>query len=377
MAVKEKALYKGRRRQLNIMGFVLFIIAVCIVAAFLAFYSFQKYLVYEPDGISLELPILSSGGSGGETDDSGFSLVTASVTVNQPDYGSITATAGEGTGGIEALFVPAEYVTTEGLERYKSVMSMYGATGLVLEVKPASGQLLWQSEAELSLAYSTSGSTDLAAVVSGLKEDGIYVAAQLSCCLDSLLAERGSSLALKNALGGALSSEEGMWLDPYSSAVRQYIIELCEELAAMGFDELVLDNICLPVTESAVSFTVSLSFTPSPTTAVCGFARDVARSLDSLGIPVCAVLEGATLHDGQAEQTGQDATLFAKVFDRLCCEAETAWQYGVDRDSVIALMELGDASMRYASLMAFIPDGAESWIVLVPEALVSTTAEEE
>lgn len=371
MASNQKQVYKGRRRRLNIMGFVAAVVAFCIVAAFLAFYSFQKYLVFKPDELSLELPIL--GAASESTDESGFEIVTAELTVKDPDYSGVAAAAGDGVSAINALFVPSGYVNTEGVAKFKSVMSMYGATGLVLEVKPAGGQLVWASSATLAASYLTNGSVDLTTIVSGLKDEGIYVAVQLSCCLDSMLAERGSSMALKSAGGGIMSNEDGMWLDPYNSSVRSYIIELCEELADMGVDEIILDNISQPVSELAVSYTVSLSFTPSATTAVCGFARTVTRALSGYDVTVSAVLEGATLHDGAAAQTGQDITLFSKVFDRLCCEENSAWQYGVDLDTVAAVMEIGDAHTRFPSLVNFIPDGASSWIVLVPDALVSTT----
>ena len=49
--------YKGRRKKLNVLGIVLSAVAVLIVALFVLFGAFQKYIVYSNNGISLELPI--------------------------------------------------------------------------------------------------------------------------------------------------------------------------------------------------------------------------------------------------------------------------------------------------------------------------------
>ena len=55
--------YKGRRKKLNVLGIVLSAVAVLIVALFVLFGAFQKYIVYSNTGISLELPILATPGA--------------------------------------------------------------------------------------------------------------------------------------------------------------------------------------------------------------------------------------------------------------------------------------------------------------------------
>ena len=46
--------YRGRRRKLNVLGIVLSAVAVLIVVLFVLFGSFQKYIVYGNNGISIE-----------------------------------------------------------------------------------------------------------------------------------------------------------------------------------------------------------------------------------------------------------------------------------------------------------------------------------
>ena len=50
--------YKGRRKKLNVLGIVLSALAVLIVAVLVLFGAFQKYIVYQNSGISIDMPIL-------------------------------------------------------------------------------------------------------------------------------------------------------------------------------------------------------------------------------------------------------------------------------------------------------------------------------
>ena len=63
--------YKGRRKKLNVLGIVLSALALLIVAAFVVFGAFQKYIVYANNGISLELPILATSSPGSEQGEDG------------------------------------------------------------------------------------------------------------------------------------------------------------------------------------------------------------------------------------------------------------------------------------------------------------------
>ncbi|NLC73484.1 MAG: hypothetical protein GX684_06950 [Ruminococcaceae bacterium] len=372
MRSDQQVYYKGKRKRLNVLAIVAFSIALLILVLLLSFYSLQKYIVYGHDGVKLELPILKQethvDASGEVTE---FAPVDAELSVKEPNYAEIPAVAGENLAPLKVLYVPAEFMTTEGLEKYKSIMPMYGATGLILDVKPNSGYLFWQSNCAVATGFLTNGSGDLAAIVKSLKDEGIYVGARLSCCLDSRLADMAPSTVLRTAGGGLLTNAEGMWLDPYNSTVRTYIIELCEELAKFGVDEVFLDNVRIPVTDTGVGYTVSLSFQPTPKSAVCSFALYVTRALKNSGLKISAILSEETLHTSNADVTGQYTPLFGKVFDRLTCPANSAWQYNFDRDNLSASFEKGNVADRYPALMNFYPPEASSWIILVPEALTN------
>ena len=372
-AKKGPEVYRGRRRRLNVLGIVFGALAVLILLIVVLFFGLQKYIVFGHDGISVVLPgsqPASDGSGGAAGDEAPLEAVNAALEITEPDYSAVTPIAGDGLGDYIAVFVPAEDVSLSGVGRYIEVMGYYEANAVVLEVKPVSGQLVWQSSNDIAASYSTSGTVDLASLIEGLHNDEIYVVVQLSCCIDGLLAQRCPTAALTLTSGVAYSDTEGAWLNPYSDVVAQYITGLCEELISYGADELLLKSLSMPATDAPIGYTVQLSSTPSPEAAVCSLAMSVANDLAGYGVPISAILDTTGFRGGLESQTGQNTELFAKVFDRLCTATDSAWQSGVDRDALEGDFELGSAQQRYVPICNYAPDGFPTAIVRVPETVL-------
>ena len=372
--------YRGRRKRLNVLGVVFGALAALILLTVVLFFGLQKYIVFEHDGVRVALPGAAAGEDGPlPNDETAPGQVNAVLEITDPDYSAVPAAAGEGLANMAAVFVPAQDVSMSGVGRYMSVMSSYGANALVLEVKPVSGQLVWASSSPTAAAYSLNGTLDLEAMVAALRQqdedDELYLVAQLSCCIDGLLAERCPSAALRFATGAAYADSEGAWLDPYSATVSAYLSELCSELAEMGFDELLLKSLSLPITEEAIGFSVELSSTPTPEAAVCGLAVELTNALEAYDIPVSAILDTTSLRSGLADKSGQNLELFGKVFDRLCSATDSAWLSGVDRDSIDQYLTLGSLETRYVPIMNYVPEGFTSCIVRVPDGVLPTGEE--
>lgn len=372
--------YRGRRKRLNVLGVVFGALAALILLTVVLFFGLQKYIVFEHDGVRVALPGAAAGEDGPlPNDETAPEQVNAVLEITDPDYSAVPAAAGEGLADMAAVFVPAQDVSMSGVGRYMSVMSSYGANALVLEVKPVSGQLVWASSSPTAAAYSLNGTLDLEAMVAALRQqdedDELYLVAQLSCCIDGLLAERCPSAALRFATGAAYADSEGAWLDPYSATVGAYLSELCSELAEMGFDELLLKSLSLPITEEAIGFSVELSSTPTPEAAVCGLAVELTNALEAYDIPVSAILDTTSLRSGLADKSGQNLELFGKVFDRLCSATDSAWLSGVDRDSIDQYLTLGSLETRYVPIMNYVPEGFTSCIVRVPDGVLPTGEE--
>lgn len=365
--------YRGRRKRLNVLGIVLGVLVALILLTVVLFFGLQKYIVFGHDGISVVLPGAGASADGVPGGEEAPMQVGATLSISDPDYSSLAATAGEDLRDIVAVFVPAADVNTQGVSRYMSVMDYYsGANALVLEVKPASGQLVWSSSSPTAAGYGLSGSVDLAALIAAIRQQSpdIYLVAQISCFVDSLLAERSSGSVLRLAGGGSYVDEHGAWLDPYSTVVADYLTELCTELIDLGFDELLLENFSLPPTDQEITFNVQLSSAATRETAVCGMALEITGELSGYNVPISVMLNADGFHNGKVTQTGQNLSVFGKLFDRLCCTTDSAWRSGVDRDSLEQYLVLGNAAQRYVPVTNYIFDGFPCAIVQVPSELL-------
>ena len=82
------------------------------------------------------------------------------------------------------------------------------------------------------------------------------------------------------------------------------------------------------------------------------------------------MLNADGFHNGKVTQTGQNLSVFGKLFDRLCCITDSAWRSGVDRDSLEQYLVLGNAAQRYVPVTNYIFDGFPCAIVQVPSELL-------
>ena len=332
--------YKGRKKKRNYALVPSAILLGVIMLIVVLFYGMQKYAVITKDGVNVELPILSDGKT--TVDSSGnevrvFDAVDAELVYDQPDYSYIKATAGTSVPEFRAIFVPYTDVTAEKLGEYTARLK--SGNGLVLEMKPRSGQLLWDSQSEMALSYGLTVSTEqtaaMPALITQLKEENkdIYLAAQISCCIDELFASRSTTVTLRRADNNAnYIDETGTWLDPYNLSVRNYAAQLAQELFDMGFDEVILADVAHPVFSEPTEliYTRTLSTAPSTATAVCGFAIYVANQLqerDGLLSIYCDTKPALV----KADDNGQDARLFMKLYDRVYLRTDKyAYPYNVE-----------------------------------------------
>lgn len=364
--------YKGRRKKRNYALVPSAITLGVIMLIVVLFYGMQKYAVITKDGVNVELPILSDGKT--TIDSSGnevrvFDTVDTDVIYDQPDYSYITATAGTDVPEFRAIFVPYTDLTAEKLKEYTARLSQ--GNGLVLEMKPRSGQLMWDSQSDMALSYGLTVPSDQTAampdLITQIKEDnkGIYLAAQISCCVDELFASRSTTVTLRRGdNNGNIIDDIGTWLDPYNLSVRNYIVQLARELYAMGFDEVILADVAHPVFAEPleVIYTRELSTTASTKTAVCGFAIYVANQLDDRTgkLSIYCDTKPALV---RADDNGQDARLFMKIYDRVyLCTDKFAYPYNVD--DIKDYIGNGKVNDRLVPVVEnYLPDNS-SWVLV-------------
>lgn len=373
--------YKGKRKKRNV-ALVPFAVLLGIISFLVvSFYGMQKYAVISKDGVEVKLPMLADedtvlDSQGNEIRQ--FETVETEIVFDAPDYSRVKATAGENLSQMRAIFVPYENLTEEKLDEYASRLKVGNA--LVLEMKPRTGQLMWNSGSQAAIdygLYTANATTEaLPALISSLKEEnGIYLVAQISCCIDNIYASRSTTVALRTSYGANYTDDEGTWLDPYNAELRTYVVEMVKELYAMGFDEVVLADVAHPVIEQTEENSVSLvytremSTTPSPVNAVCGFALSVAEQLRDRDGVLSIYVNSATALVKADEANGQDATLFMKLYDRVYYPTERAI-YSYNVEDIERSVTIGDVPSRFVPVLVnLLPENSEtmSWVLVDQE----------
>lgn len=368
--------YKGRRKRRNYL-FIPFLVLLAIISVgMVTFYGLQKYAVINKDSVSIQLPILADkdavfDSQGHEVKT--FDPVNANVVFEEPDYSGVKAVAGADVEPMRAIFVPYTDLNHDKLQEYVSRLNQGNA--LLLEMKPRSGQLMWESQAEMAVNYGISVPSETTAAVKNfladMEEKDIYLAAQISCCIDNLLPTRTSAYTIKNEIGMNYQDEKGFWLDAYNEAVRKYAAQMAQELFDMGFDEVVLADVAHPTLTEPVTllYTNEISTQRSTMLAVCGFAVSVARQLqdrESGALSIyCDTRPGLVKPD---LTTGQDARLFMKLYDRVYLKTDkSAYPYNVeDIQSNVTIGSVYDRLMPVVE--NYIPSDNSSWVLVdVPE----------
>ncbi len=312
--------YPGKKRKYNWLTWIAIVVGILAVSLLLLFLSFQKYLVYRQDGVYLDMPFLGTEVEEVETLEGVVrEPVQAELKLDGYDFSNVKTNAGEGINVLKAMYVPAADINDEKLAEYQSRAKLNKAKALVLQVKPESGQLVYPSQAKLAVGYGLGGTYDLAKQVLSLKEQGLYMVADVSCLLDSTIVTHYASTALKSANGAVLVTEAGCWMDPYNPEYREYLVEVCKELINMGFDEIMLSYVSHPEVEG-VLYTQSMSTPPDPASAISSFSIYMERELGDMA-PIGLRCSANAIANGKGKN-GQDMEVLGKVYDRLYCATD-------------------------------------------------------
>ena len=383
--------YKGKRKKKS-YAFIPFVILLAVLTLVtVSFYGMQKYAVVTKDGVSVELPGLSDGSTGsGSTgkEHKTFPHIEAELVLEEADYSDAEALVDEDPEPLRAIYVAPENLNVDKLQEYQSRLKTGNA--LVIEMKPRSGELLFTSNSQAASAYGMSVAPERAVeikqYIDKLKEQKIYLVAQISCLIDSAYASRSSSVSLKNAYGMNYTDEYGMWLDPYNMDVRNYIVELCRELYTLGFDEVVLADVMHPVIERDEDeapkpqdpnmpiipdfvYSREMSTAPGPVNGVCGFAMYVADQLqDRTGLLSIYTNTPKSLVKADKDN-GQDASLFMKLYDRVYYPTDKA-AYSYNFKDIEKSVLVGKAENRFVPVVInYLPNNYEdvSWVLVDKE----------
>ena len=367
MPYRPRDIYRGHRKFRLPLTIFLFVIAFIIIGGVSMFFFLQRYVVYESSGVTLQLPGGTEQTSADEailaTPTPTFEPVTVEIVWEDPDFSELDLGGWEDLDTVQARFIPLDTVISPSMfSTAVEAARAEGYSGVVLQMKDDSGRLAWPSAVSAAQAYGTAGSTDVSETIAALHEAGMTVAAQISCFADTLMWERNWPVALQSGGSPYKDAEGKCWLDPYNRTIRTYLTDLALELAAMGFDEIILADLYHPISEAGFTYSITLQTEADPVVAVCQAGRRVAEALEDTETAVSARLDADSLRNGLGDQTGQDIDIFWRLFARLYCPSGYDMAAS-DTELAVDAMNAGDSNIRFVPVSAYIPEGSESYVI--------------
>ncbi len=373
--------YRGKRKKRNRILVPAAVLLGILSLIVVLFYGMQKYAVITKDSVRIVPPILQQaepGETGSVSERGELETTTAEIVFDERDYSKVEARTGSGLEQVRAIFVKADEITPAKIEEYAARLVVGNA--LVLEMKPQTGILKWDCKAWSAQAFSLAGdplSPEMRALITRLKtpgeikEDGVYLVAQISICRDELYGSRSTVVTLRDKDGFNYKDEGGLWLDAYSMDLRDYTVGMVRELYDMGFDEVVLADVAHPVTEEGVTlqYCRDMSTPPSAVNAVCGFALAVADELRDREGKLSIYVDSQSALIGRDTANGQDGMLFFKLFDRVYFSTDR-YAYNFNVADLEGKPIAGKLSERFVPVVYnYLPDNPDriSWVLIDTE----------
>ena len=202
--------YQGRRQKRNYWLIPFILLLGLITLLVVLFYGLQKYAIISDDGVKVAFSETDSFQEDTEkesVEEMVFDSVVPEITFLAPDYSRIEATAGKKVKPVRAVYLEASELSVDRLQN--AAAGLVDGNALMLEMKPRSGQLMWNSQTAIAVSYGLSTDNDFTSALPSLipalkiQENGkeVYMVAQISCFIDEMLASRSNQFALRTEFG--------------------------------------------------------------------------------------------------------------------------------------------------------------------------------
>lgn len=295
--------YRGRGSKGKI---VLAVILVLVIVASLAFIRMQEYVVYDESGRPrLSLPGDDEPQTPPEEEEDVNLVIQekTSETVRAMQLSTAPLTAWDG-----AVLTGGTYTD-------------HSCDAVAVTMKDAAGLVYFDAAGAVSGAVRTEAGT--AAALEALNGSDTHTIAILSCFHDPLAANADvEGMGLKNT-GGYIfyDGNNSQWLDPAKPAARQYLCTLAQELAKLGFDEILLTDVSYP-TEGKLD-KIAYGDTPKAENLTV-FLEEMAAALEPYDVTLSVELPAQVITQGSDDTVGISLAAAARYADRIYAAAEPA-----------------------------------------------------
>lgn len=155
---------------------------------------------------------------------------------------------------------------------------------------------------------------DMKALMTSLKEKGLYLIARIVVFKDDPLAAAKPQWAVKNKGGAPFKDREKLrWVDPFRREVWDYNIAIAKIAAEMGFDEVQFDYVRFP-DNRGTGFSQPANEN-SRTEAITGFLKAAYKALTPYNVFVAADIFGYVCWNTNDTDIGQKIAPIAEAVD--------------------------------------------------------------
>jgi hypothetical protein len=191
---------------------------------------------------------------------------------------------------------------------------------LVIDVKGDRGMIPYRSSVPLATevgAQRIITVRDPGALIASFKERGIYTIARIVVFKDDLLASARPELAVRTTGGEMWRDRERLaWVDPFRKEVWAYNIQIAEEAARLGFDEIQFDYVRFPDSHNPRFSQASTE--ENRVNAIAGFLREARARLQPYNVFLAADIFGYVCWNLNDTDIGQKLDPIAGAVDYLC-----------------------------------------------------------
>ena len=295
--------YRGRKSRAKAAVTVLLILVILIAVVVILL---QRYIVYDEAGMPhLEIPWQKEEPEEQEPPDMGKLDLTLEEQLEETPV------------ELRGYSAPTGVLTTAVWEELQMVLTTADPAYNVVAVtlKDHAGDVYFDSGIALTRAIKTEA--DTAAVlgqITALEEQ--HAVARIACFHDPRIANADvEGMGLKNT-GGYIfyDGNNSQWLDPAKPAARQYLCDLAEEAALLGFDEIMLTDVSYP-TEGKLD---KVEYgTAAKTDNMENFLREMRAVLEPYGVELSVEVPASVLTEGRDDLSGLTLIGVAESADRI------------------------------------------------------------
>lgn len=304
--------YDNRRTVKDLLKLIITLLAVLLILAVAGLLWGRQFIIRTEDGIRLDIPFLRQEEPVNPPDSSppvNIVVVPSDKSqVTQPDPPPEPDPEPDPEPEPE-VWVRAVSMTLSQLERggVQAVLDQ-GANTVVLNMKRDDGYLGYVSQLPMAQSLSA-GSDRVTPLLEQLHQAGLRAVARVSCFRDNALGLKGDYAILTNS--GYLWCYDSLrlyWTSPANVQIQDYLAGVAGELAALGFDEILLDNCGYPTSGNINWIRRGDAYDPANLNApVDALLEKVGQALEGTGTVLSVRTSAAVLAGTESPWSGQTA----------------------------------------------------------------------